>query len=170
MCFRYLQRNFCPQLVGTTLLRWRAEKSLKHYSRSLLACQLAAVNGPTGRRLDIYSHRSSLLPGRWRLQELTEEQIDRQTDSQRDAQTGGQTERLPDNCDDVSRNFASLKRERENLRQVPQFSDSVIYHSFSVELEKLYLFAGRWFQTVALFRAFFISLNWQKKRENNKLL
>lgn len=113
MCFRYLQRNFCPQLVGTTLLRWRAEKSLKHYSRSLLACQLAAVNGPTARRLDIYSHRSSLLPGRWRLQELTEEQIDRQTDSQRDAETGGQTERLPDNCDDVSRNFA---RQRERTR------------------------------------------------------
>lgn len=40
------------------------------------------------------------------------------TDSKRDAQTGGQTDKqtLPDNCDDVSRNFAGLKWGRAGSR------------------------------------------------------
>ena len=38
----------CLLMVQTALLRWRAEKSVEHYSRSLLACQAQAVNRPTG--------------------------------------------------------------------------------------------------------------------------
>lgn len=96
-CVLYLKRNVCPQLVETTLLRWRAEKSPKHYSRSLLAWQLGAVNGPTAIGLDKYSrkpgirHPSSTEDDGYRSYQ-TDSQLHRQQERRADRWTDWQTE------------------------------------------------------------------------------
>lgn len=107
-CVLYLKRNVCPQLAETTLLRWRAEKSLKHYSRSLLAYQLGAVNGPTAIRLDKYSHKpdpsSTEDDG---LQELP----DRQSVTQTARETRRQVDRLTNrHCPTIAMMSAEISR------------------------------------------------------------
>lgn len=158
-CVLYLKRNVCPQLVETTLLRWRAEKSLKHYSRSLLACQLGAVNGPTAMGLDKYSRK----PGRRHLSSTEDDGYrSYQTDSQSHRQQERRADRWTDWQTEIARQlrwcqpkFRGVEAREGRAWHLLQFRDGIIYHSFSTELEKLYLFAGRWFETAALFRAFF---------------
>lgn len=143
-CVLYLKRNVCPQLVETTLLRWRAEKSLKHYSRSLLAC-LALSTGPQQHGLTNTATNPTPAPRKMTGYRSY------QTDSQSHRQQERRADRWTDWQTDIARQLRWCQPKfrgvevREGREQVPQFRDGIIYHSFSAELEKLYLFAGRWF-------------------------
>lgn len=88
------------------------------------------------------------------------------TDSKRDAQTGGQTDkqRLPDNCDDVSRNFAGLKRGRPG-RGTCYSSGTASFITVSQQNLKNYIYLqDADLKRPPFFEPFFISLHRQKSQ------